>query len=282
MAKAARSGSRTRGGAKRARRGDFRELASQLLTAFREHHLWTYASAIAFRALVALVPLTLLGLGILSAAHLQSVWTDSVAPAIQSHVTPPVFRAIDYSVDRIFSSSARPLIAFAAALLLWDMTWAIQTTTQALNAIHDIEDPRPWWRRYLTAVVLAAAVIVCLVGAVLVLSVGPRPGGALHVLLGLGRWPISIVLVSVAVGLIVRYGSAERLEARWASAGSLLIVGSWIAASIAFRWWISSVANFKTATGSLTVFLVVSAFVFVSSAIFLVGVELDELLRKKS
>jgi hypothetical protein len=53
-------------------------------------------------------------------------------------------------------------------------------------------------------------VIVCLVGAVFVLSVGPRPGGALHVLLGLGRWPISIFLVSLAVGLIVRYGPAER------------------------------------------------------------------------
>jgi membrane protein len=282
MAKAARSGSRPLAGSKRVWQVRLRELVGELVLAFREHHLWTYASAIAFRALVALVPLTLLGLGILSAAHLQSVWTDSVAPAIQSHVTPPVFRAIDYSVDKIFSSSAGPLIAFAAALLLWDMTWAIQTTMQALNAIHDIDEPRPWWRRYLTAVALAAAVILCLVGAVLVLSVGPRPGGALHVLLGLGRWPISIVLVSVAVGLIVRYGPAERPEARWASAGSLLIVGSWIAASIAFHWWISSVANFKTAIGSLTVFLVVSAFVFVSSAIFLVGAQLDELLRKKA
>jgi membrane protein len=282
MAKGARSGSRPRGSSKRVWRARLRELAGELVVAFREHHLWTYASAIAFRALVALVPLTLLGLGILSATHLESVWRESVAPSIQSHVTPPVFRAIDYSVDRIFSSSAAPLIAFAAALLLWDMTWAIQTTMEALNEIHDVDEPRRWWRRYLTAVALAAVVIACLVGAVLVVSVGPRPSGAMHVLFGLGRWPISVALLSLAVGLIVRYGPAERPEPRWASAGSLLVVGSWIVASIAFRWWISSVANFKTAIGSLTVFLVLSAFVFVSSAIFLVGVQLDELLRKKA
>jgi len=282
MAKAAMSGSRARSNSKSAWRSRLRKLVRELVVASREHHLWTYASAIAFRALVALVPLALLGLGILSATHLESVWTDSVAPAIQGHVTPPVFRAIDYSVDRIFSSSAAPLIAFAAALLLWDMTWAIQMTMEALSQMHEIDEPRPWWRRYLVAVALATSVIVCLVGAVLVVSVGPRPNGALHVLLGLGRWPIAVVLVSLAVGLIVRYGPAEHPEARWASAGSLLVVGSWIVAAIAFRWWISSVANFRTAIGSLTVFLVLSAFVFVSSAIFLVGVELDELLRRKS
>jgi uncharacterized BrkB/YihY/UPF0761 family membrane protein len=43
---------------------------------------------------------------------------------------------------------------------------------------------------------------------------------------------------------------------------------------------VGSVASFKTAIGSLTVFLVLTAYVFTSAAIFLVGVQLDELLRK--
>jgi len=37
----------------------------------------------------------------------------------------------------------------------------------------------------------------------------------------------------------------------------------------------------KTAIESLTVFLVLTAYVFTSAAIFLVGVQLDELLRKE-
>jgi membrane protein len=79
---------------------------------------------------------------------------------------------------------------------------------------------------------------------------------------------------------LVRFGPAEKPETRWASAGSLLVVGSWILATIGFSWWVGSVANFKTAIGSLTVFLVLTAYVFTSAAIFLVGVQLDELLRK--
>jgi membrane protein len=256
-------------------------IATGIKERFGEHHLWTYASAIAFRALVAVVPLTLLGLGLLSALGLEDVWTNSIAPAIEGHATAPVYSAIDYSVDKIFSSSAAGLIAFAAALLLWDMSWAMTTMMEALNEIHDVDEPRPWWRRYLVGAALAVVVIVCLVGAVLAVVLGPRPEGVLHVLLGIGRWPVAILLLGLAVALIVRYGPAEHPQARWASAGSVVIVGSWIVASLVFSWWVSSVANFKTAIGSLTVFLVMTAYVFTSAAIFLIGAELDEILRKQ-
>ena len=41
-----------------------------------------------------------------------------------------------------------------------------------------------------------------------------------------------------------------------------------------------SVANFKTAPGSLAVFLVITSCLYIGSIILLVGIELDELLRK--
>ena len=256
-------------------------VAAGIKDRFGDHHLWTYASAISFRALVALVPLTLLGLGLLSALGLEDVWTSSIAPAVEGHATAPVYAAIDYSVGKVFSSNAAGLIAFAGALVVWDMSWAMTTTMEALNEIHDVDEPRPWWRRYLVGAALAVAVIVCVVAAVLAVVLGPRPEGVLHVVFGIGRWPVAIFFLGLAVALIVRYGPAEHPQARWASAGSLLVVGSWIVASLAFRWWVGSVANFKTAIGSLTVFLVLTAYAFTSAAIFLIGVELDEILRKE-
>lgn len=257
-----------------------REIERLLVAAFGEHHLWTYTSAIAFRAIVALVPLTLLGLALLSAFGLEEVWRDSIAPAVKAHVTASVFGAIDSSVAKIFSSGPVGLMAFASALLVWDMTAAVSMMREALNEIHDVEEHRPWWRRLLVGVGLAVAVIVCVVTSVLVVILGPRPEGALHVLFGIGRWPVAVVILSISVGLLVRYAPAEHPQPRWASAGSFFVVGSWIVASLAFGWWVGSVANFKTAIGSLTVFLVLTTYVFISAAIFLIGVELDEILRR--
>jgi membrane protein len=260
-----------------------RALLRRLGEAFVEHGLMTYASAIAFRALVALVPLLLLGLGLLGALGLQDVWNDTLAPAVQDRVTGPVFEGIDFSVKKILGSGNAGLIIFASLLAIWDLTWAVRVVMNALNRIHGVEEHRPWKQRLAVSLTLAIAVGVCLVGAVLVVAVASRVGsGAFHAVLGVLKWLAAAGLLALAVGLLVRYAPAERPQVRWASAGSILVIGTWILASLVFSWWVTSVADFKTATGSLTVFLVLTAYVFTSSAIFLVGVELDELLRKDS
>jgi membrane protein len=280
MAKAEASGARSRGFPAGGWAEKASSLGSRLASASADHQLTTYASAIAFRSLVALVPLTLLGLALLKAFGLEEVWRDSIAPAVKAHATQPAYHAIDFSVEKIFASGTAGLIAFAAALLLWDMTAAVFTSMQALNGIHDVEEGRSWPRRLLVAVGLAVAVITCVVTSVLVVILGPRPDGVAHVIFGIARWPVAILLLGLALGLLVRSRTAEHPEPRWASAGSLAVVGTWILATLGFKWWISSVANFKTATGTLTAFLVLTAYVFVSAAIFLLGVQLDELFRK--
>lgn len=264
-----------------ARAARLAELVRLIAGAFRQNDLLTYASAIAFRGLVALVPLTLLGLALLGSLGLEDVWFDTLAPKIEGRVTEPVFGAIDYSVQEILRAETGGLIAFASALLLWDLAWAVGAIMSALNRIHEVPEQRSWVRLLATRIALAVVIALCLVGAALVLAVAPTlADGVLDGLLGIARWVVAVTLIGLAVGLLMRYAPAERPDAKWASAGSLLVVVSWIAASLAFRLYVSSVANFQTAVGSLTVFLVLTAYVFISSAIFIVGAQLDELLRK--
>jgi uncharacterized BrkB/YihY/UPF0761 family membrane protein len=90
------------------------------------------------------------------------------------------------------------------------------------------------------------------------------------------------VLLGIAIGALVRYAPAEHPRPRWASAGSIAIVGAWIVLSLVFRVWVSNVSNFKTGVGFLTAFLVLGAYVYLSVVVFLAGVQLDELLRVKS
>jgi membrane protein len=259
-----------------------RDLTGLVADEFRERDLLTYASAIAFRGIVALVPLALLGLGLLGALGLQDVWADTLAPALESRFTTPVYLGIDYSVERILASGTAGLIAFAAALLLWDLVWAVGAVMSALNRIHDVEERRSSQRRLLVRLWLATVVGACLIGAALVVLAAPKlgGGGALDLLLGVGRWIVSVTLLGLAVGLLFRYAPAERPQAKWASAGSALVIASWVVASVLFRLYVDTVADFETAIGSLTVFLVLTAYVLTSSMIFVVGAQLDELLRK--
>jgi membrane protein len=260
-----------------------RRLVRELHADFGKHRLFIYATSIGFRALVALVPLSLLALGLLGALGLERTWNNSVAPEIRPHVTPPVFRAINYSAEQILSSGTAGLIVFSTALVLWDLALALAAIMDALNRIHEVEERRSTVRRAVTALALAGVTGVCCVGSLLIVTVAPRAhGGVIHFVLGVGRWLVAAALLMFVVGVVMRFAPAERPEKRWASAGSILVIVVWIVASLLFKVWVTSVADFKSAVGSLTVLLFLSWYVFVSSAIFLVGAQLDELLRKEA
>jgi len=266
---------------KRARARSHHELVLLIRQAFVEHNLVTYAAAIAFQALVALIPLSLLALGLLGALGRQSVWTRSLAPGLRNHVTPPVYHGIDYSVRRILDHGTAGLIAASTLLSLWYLTAAMRAVMEALNRIHDVDDERPWWRRVGGAVALAAICGGTLLGSVLLVELAPTPNGAAGIGLACVRWVGSILLLGLAIAVLVRFAPAEHPEPRWASAGSLLVIATWIGASFLFKLWINRVADFRSPVGSLTGLLALTGYLFLSAAVFLVGVQLDELLRRE-
>jgi membrane protein len=102
----------------------------------------------------------------------------------------------------------------------------------------------------------------------------------LEVVVAIGRWLVAVALLAIAVGLLMRYAPVEPRSGAWISGGSVLVILAWVAASMIFRLLVTEALNFRTATGGLTVFLVLSGYVYTSAIIFLLGVEVDELLRE--
>jgi membrane protein len=151
---------------------------------------------------------------------------------------------------------------------------------EALIKIHDVVDERPWWKRGLLALGLGAALGAGVVGSFLIVTWGSSVGGAASVVLDIGRWIVAVVLLCLVVALLVRTAPAEHPAPRWASAGSLLVVVTWIVATLLYKLWLTDLVDLKTPTGILAGLLALAVWVFVLSAVFLVGVQLDETLRK--
>jgi membrane protein len=260
------------------RRG--RETVQIWVDAFAEHDLLTSASAIAFQVLKSLAPLTLLGVALIGAVGRQDFWTSHIAPPIQSRVDPPIFHALDFAVKKIFAANSAGLIVFAALLTIWYVSGGVRAIIGAINRIYGTGDRRPFWHRWLVSTGLGACVVAGIVGAALLVAAVPKPHGALEIPTVLVRWLGAVLALAFVTGLLVRFGPAKPRPKKWASAGAVLIVASWIVTSLAFKWYVSSLANFKTAAGQLTVFLVLMAYAYASSIVFLVGVQLDEFLRE--
>ena len=248
---------------------------------FAEHNLLTWSSAIAFQLLKALVPLALLLLGVLGAAGEASVWKKQISPGIESRLPKPTFGAVNYAAEQILTHASASLLAFAVLLTIWEVSGSVRALGGALNSIYDARsDPRPLWRRYVGSAGVAVGISVCFLGAVLALTLAKHTGGSLEVLLSFGRWIAGLALLGVAVNLLLRFAPAEPRPERWVSIGSAFIVLIWAVMSVSFRWYVTSVASFRSAWGTFVTILVLTTYLNLSAIVFLVGAEADELARK--
>jgi membrane protein len=250
----------------------FRGIVDVWVDVFREHNLLTYASAMAFQSLVALVPLVLLGFGIMGATGHEGLWEDRMAPAVQSKLAEQTFVAVDYAVRRILQSPSGGLIAFGVVLTIWEVSGSVRTVMGALNAVHGRDESRPWWVRFPTSMGLAVVVTACLLGAI----AGPLTARGSWSFVA---WPLTILLLGLAVAVLVRAAPVREQPFRWVSFGAVLVVAAWIVSGLVFRTYVTDLARFKSTWGSLVVILVLTSFLYVNSIVFLVGVQLDELLE---
>jgi membrane protein len=247
---------------------------------FDAHELLTYASAVARQTLVAAVGLALLLLGLLPVLGRQDLWFTHIAPQVRQRVLPEVFAGVNQTVEHVFASSSWGLVVLAALLAVWEVSGSVRAMIGSLNRIYEVEETRSWQRRYPLSVALAAAIIVSLLVAILlVMAAGGAVHGPWYVPFAIVRWLASVLLIMLAFGLLVRFAPAEPRAKRWASLGAALVVIAWIVESLVFKWYVTSVADFRTAIGSLTVVLVLVGYLYAGSIILLVGIELDELLR---
>jgi membrane protein len=266
---------------RRAHRQSAKELVDLWIDLFREHDLLTAASAIAFQALVAFVALVLLGLAVLGDIGRRDVWETKIGPQIEPKVLEPVFSGLDATAQKIFSSSSVGLIVFAAILTVWEMSGVVRAIMGAIARIYDTEDDRSWKVRFPISIGVSFVLTASIIGAILLATAA---GGAVHggwtVPYGIVRWLLTVFLIGLGFGLLVRYAPVERRTTRWASGGAALLVVAWVIEALLFALYLRHVADYRTAAGSLLGVYVLTTFLYVSAIILLVGIEVDELLRK--
>ena len=254
-----------------------------LVDRFAENNILTYASAIAFQLLIAVVALALLGLALIQLFGVESVWTDHLRPFFHSHFTPETSRAVEATAERIFRQESMALVVFAVLLAIWEVSGAVRAVMGALNEIYGTEEKRPIWRRFAVSFALAIALIVALVGALLAVSLRSAwpsavPGFVAFCL----SWGLGVVLLALAVWLLLRFAASTRRSDGWVTTGSFLVIVAWVLASVGIRYYVLDVANYRSALGNLAAVLTLTAYIYTSAIVFLVGAQVDELLRQQT
>ncbi|MDQ6784433.1 MAG: YihY/virulence factor BrkB family protein [Actinomycetota bacterium] len=279
------------GGARRSFGGGLqtrsRELARALLDGFKRHDLLTYSSAISFQILTATIPFVLFVLAVAGLLHLDSVWRVHLEPKIQMSVSAPVFTVISDGVNKVLGGRRVLWATVGGGLALWQVSGAVRAVMGALAHIYGAPSERPFIKRYAVSFALSIEVGACFVLAVLCLAFAPffsvaHPGPAWDLFAFLVPWLLAVGLLLTAVGLLVRHAPATAQPLPWVSFGAAIVVGSWVIASLVFYFYLTKIASYGSVFGSLASVIVVMAYLYISTTVFLFGTQLDAILRAQA
>lgn len=261
-------------------RRELRRVSGSVVDGFSEHRLLTYASAIAYQVISSVIPFALFALALMGVLNLDDLWTKHLSPSIADRASYEVWAVADKTVLQVLEHKQTFWVTFGLLLMLWELSGAMRATMQALDDVYEARRKRSWRERYAISIGLAAAVGMLMLVALVVIIGGRSVVGGVGSLFA--RYAVAAVLLTLAVGLTLRFAPAVRQPIRWIGPGSVVIVAGWLLVVGGYIGYAGGVASYDSVFGSLAVAFVLIVAVYLSAIVFLVGVLVDASAREAS
>ena len=188
-------------------------------------------------------------------------------------------------ITRVASQGRTTLgLTFLAGLAasLWSANAGIKSLFDALNLVYNEPEKRSFiWLNIisLTFTVLTVGFALVAMGAMVVVPIVLNfigLGGATELVIKIARWPALVIVVTLALAFLYRYGpSREKPQWRWITWGSAVAAVSWLVISILFSWYAENFGNYNKTYGSLGGIIAFMFWIWLSIIVVLIGAELN-------
>ncbi|MDQ3206412.1 MAG: YihY family inner membrane protein [Pseudomonadota bacterium] len=251
----------------------FRFLAKRVL----DDNLFQAAGALSYTTVFALVPLSMVVFGVLSAFPVFAEWSDQLSDYIFSNFVPSAARSVeDYLKE--FSSNAGQLTSAGVVALLVSLLITLHGVEASFNRIWRVRAARPQLSRFLvywtvlTLGALLAAASLALSARIFALSVFDTQAGHLLESSMLQLAPMALELLAFTA--IYRVVPHRTVKWRHALAGALLAAVLFEAVKLGIGLYLGSFGQYSKIYGTLAFVPIFLLWIFLSWVAVLLGASL--------
>ncbi len=244
----------------------------------------TFASSIAYYALLSLFPFLMLALSIVGLVSSTGAERDEVLRLVFQYF-PRQFEFIRAQLESLSASSVR-FGAVGSVVLVWASMGVFGAITSAVNHAWGVEHNPSYFKHKLVSLLMLLAASVLLIAALVFASavgvveaswfveaVARMP--ILHVIETLAvRWA-SLILFVFVVGLLYYFVPNAKVRFRDVWVGAILAGVLWQGALSVFSWYVRDLTRWRMIHGSLAAVVVFLIWVYTSAVILLIGVEVS-------
>ena len=244
----------------------------------------SYAAALAYRALFAFFPffaLLVALLGILEVVGFFDWLIDQAYATLQEQYA----RLGEQVIEEIQYQAQGGLLLIGIGTAVWTVSSGVRTLTKALNAVHEVEETRPGWKRYGLSFFYALGLAIMVILAMALLLIGPEVVewvvglvGLDEVFISLWTWlrlPLALILTMLSVSIVYWAIPNVNHPYRLITPGAALAVIAWVVASLGFSFYLANFANYSVIYGSLGAAFALLLYFYISAAVLLMGAEVN-------
>ncbi|HKG57306.1 MAG TPA: YihY/virulence factor BrkB family protein [Candidatus Limnocylindrales bacterium] len=272
---------------------DYRGIAEDFIEQVRTDDALGLAAELAYRFLFALFPF---GIFVAALAAFVASWfgTDpsgAILRGLGDNLPRDVASSIRPELTRILGSTRPGLLSVGALGAVWAATSGTLALIKTMNRAYDVQETRPTWVRYGTAIGLTviggAAIVASFVtlvgGALLTTALTDRAGVSEGASAGLTllRWPLVFAMLVGAVAVLVRIAPNARPPWRMALAGGAIFAVGWIVATWLFALYVGNFGGYDATYGALAGFAVLMLWFYITALVLIASAELTGVLTKR-
>ena len=263
------------------------EVLKRTIQDFSADSMTTYAAALAYRIVFSLFPFLLFLVALLAFLQIPQLfeWMREQASLV---VPAEAMGQVNTVIDEL-QTPRGGLVSIGILLALWSASVGVMSLIEALNVAYDVAERRPTWRLYLLSILYTVGLAVLLIGAAVLMVLGPQAAGWVAAQLGFGetfvaiwtwlRWPVAVLLLMLTVSIVYYAGPNIPQRFRFITPGAVLAVVIWIAASVAFGLYVQNFGNYDATYGSIGAVVILLFYFYLSAAVLLFGAELNAVIR---
>ena len=259
------------------------------------HELWTYvqndrifavSAGVAFYGLLSLVPGIAALISIYGLFTTRATVVDHISK-ISQLLPPEIASIIGDQALRIANQPAGALgfaVFISIALSLWSSNSATKSTFDALNVAFETRERRGIVSLNLQTICFTIAVLLLALLAIAASVILPLMlnyvllGPIVRPLLQFLTWPIFLVVVSLAIATLYRFGPSHTdPQWRWFTPGVAFATLTWGGMSLLFSWYAASFGKFNETYGSLGAAAVLMTWLWLTALLVLTGAEIDSI-----
>jgi len=268
----------------------FSKVMVRTVKEFIDDEMSTYASALAYQMLFSLFPFLLFLIALIGFLHLPDFFSWM---RLQSALVlpPQALDQVNPVIDQLQQSKGG-LLSVGIVVALWTASAGVRLTMSAMNAAYDVVEERPAWKRIPMSILYTIGLAGMLLAVAALMVTGPQVMGWLAAQIGLEelivtlwtilRWPLIVILLMVAVAVIYYVMPDVKQEFRFITPGSMLAVVVWIIASLGFAYYVKTFADYNAMYGSIGAIIVLLLYFYISSAVLLLGAEMNAVIEHMS